>query len=443
MSLFILAGVLLGAVPSDSIESPAALVSRLGAARYLDREAAETALRAQGTAALPALREAVKRANDPEVRSRASELVAKIENAAMLEPTRVRFSYPGTPLAEILKDLSTQSGIPLTLDDRGPPTDSAGDSLHLSAAEPIPFWEAIDRVASAAQLRVNFGVDHQIDNRGFGLGVRLSSASSPRYVPICRSGPFRLKIESIHHQRDRHFDQDAEAETDEQFYIAIQLMAEPRLLIRQRNAIHVLEAVDELGQDLNLPEESLDDDEPPGIFDTPFEMSETPRIDAQLFLKRPARSGTSVKSLKGTIPLHVVSRKGEPLEVPLQGSVGKSFSNDELTFTVRDVSRDPLEPETTVLLGVRRRAGSDADAIAEGAVPALASQFDSRNAQGRRLLTFTGDFVPAEAVGEAEAGITVTIIAAEDAGAPSHLQIYGLNHANVDIPFSFHDVPMP
>jgi hypothetical protein len=59
------------------------------------------------------------------------------------------------------------------------------------------------------------------------------------------------------------------------------------------------------------------------------------------------------------------------------------------------------------------------------------------------LLTFTGDFVPVAAVGEAEAGITVTIIAGEGTGSPSHLQIYGLNHADVDVPFSFHDVPMP
>jgi hypothetical protein len=435
--------MLLGAAPSDAAESPAALVSRLGAARYLDREAAEKALRAQGIAALPTLREAVKQANDPEVRSRASGLIVKIENAAMLEPTLVRFSYPGTALPDILKDLSAQSGIPLTFDGRGLRTDSAADSLHLSAVAPISFWEAVDRVASAAQLRVHFGTDHQIDNRGFGLGVRFSSVSSRHHVPISRSGPFRFKIASIHHQRDRHFDQDAGAETDENFYVTIQLMAEPRLLVHQRNPIRVLEALDELGQDLNLPDETVDE-EPPGGFDALFEMSETPWIETQAFLKRPARSGASVKSLKGTIPLHVVSRKGVPLEVPLQGSVCKSFSNDEMTFTVRDVSRDPLEPETTVLLGVRRRAGSDAGAVsAEGAPPALASQFDSRDAQGRRLLTFTGDFVPVAAVGEAEAGITVTIIAGEGTGSPSHLQIYGLNHADVDVPFSFHDVPMP
>jgi hypothetical protein len=444
MYCILLAGMLLGAAPGDSGDARAALVSKLGAPRYNDREAAARAIQAQGAEVLPQLRAAVKTTTDPELRSRAADLIARIENAAMLEPTRVRFSYPGTPLTEILKDLSAQSHIPVALDWRDAPTNSAADSLHLHVGEPIAFWDAVERVATAAQLRVNFGPDQGMDNRGYGLGVRLSQTPSRNRAPISLSGPFRFKIDSIHHQRDRHFDQDVDDASDEQLYLAVQIMSEPRLSIRQRGTIRIREAIDELGQSLSPP--AIADEDDVALF-APFEVDATPRIDLQVFLKRPERSGATIKTLRGTVPLNVVSRKQDPLEIPLEGAEGKTFAGDAIRVTVRSISRDPIEPQTTILLGIRRRLAEGGE-LAEGddeagASSALTSQFDARDSKGRRLLTFAGDLVPDGAGGVDDETISLSIASPDDTGVPTHLQVYGLNHANVDVPFEFHDVPMP
>lgn len=444
MYCLLLAGMLLGAAPGDSGDARDALVSKLGAPRYNDREAAAKAIQAQGVEVLPQLRAAVKTTTDPELRSRALELIARIENAAMLEPTRVRFSYPGTPLTEILKDLSAQGHIPVTLDWRDAPTNADADSLHLNAAGPISFWDAVERVASAAQLRVNFGPDHGMDNRGYGLGVRLSQTPSRNRAPVSLSGPFRFKIDSIHHQRDRHFDQDIADASDEQLYLAIQLMSEPRLSIRQRGTIRVREAVDELGQNLGPP--AISDEDDVAMF-APFEVDATPRIDLQVFLKRPERAGATIKTLRGMIPLNVISRKQDPLEIPLEGATGKTFTSEALSITVRSISRDPIEPQTTIVLSLRHRLAEGGEVAKDdeegGPSSALTSQFDATDSKGRRLLTFAGDLVPDGAGGVEDETISLSIASPDETGVPAHLQVYGLNHANVDVPFEFHDVPMP
>lgn len=444
MSLLLLAGMLLGGVPADPGEDRGALVSRLGASRYSDREAASKALRGLGVAALPELRAAVKTATDPELRSRATDLIAKIENAAMLQPTPVRFSYPGTPLAEVVHDLSTQSGFRIAL-DRPALTANHSDAepLRFTADGPISFWEAVGRVAERCRLRViSVSSDHGIERIGPPIDVRLSLMSSAHQPPVSLSGPFRFKIDRFHYQRDRLFDQDADAEIDEQLYLTIELLAEPRLLIRQRGTIRVHEAVDELGQDL-VPPDTVAEEDDLAMFEH-FEPDESSRQDLQIFLKHPERMGSSLKTLRGTVPLEVRSRKLDPLSIPLEGSVGKTFTGDEMIVTVHSIHRDAVEPRTSVLLGVRFR--SDPNEGPESEAPrslALGTQFGARDARGRSLATFAGDFVPDGAVGVAEMAVSLSIALTEETGPPSHLEVYGLNRAKVDVPFVFHDVPMP
>src|SRR5436305_12388948 len=89
---------------------PAALVERLGSARYADRERAARDLEARGRAALPALR-AARGARDPEVRARAAALVERIESGLLTRPTLVRLDYRDRPLADVARDLSEQTGM--------------------------------------------------------------------------------------------------------------------------------------------------------------------------------------------------------------------------------------------------------------------------------------------------------------------------------------------
>ena len=80
--------MLLGQVPEGQAK-PNELVSRLGANRYAEREAASVALEGVGRPALPALR-AARGSRDPEVRNRATGLVQRIEGSLLTQPTRIR-----------------------------------------------------------------------------------------------------------------------------------------------------------------------------------------------------------------------------------------------------------------------------------------------------------------------------------------------------------------
>src|SRR5205823_5129027 len=79
----VLAGVVAAESPAPAPIRPAAevLAAQLGAPSFADREAAAKALEALGPAAIPALQAAAK-SPDPEVRQRASALLARLQRSA-------------------------------------------------------------------------------------------------------------------------------------------------------------------------------------------------------------------------------------------------------------------------------------------------------------------------------------------------------------------------
>src|SRR2546430_1533947 len=89
MGAHLAAIVLLGQVPSPPTSAaPTAMVARLGSGRFAERQAAATAIERLGARALPALRSA-RDVKDPEVRTRAAALIAKIEGALLTQPSLV------------------------------------------------------------------------------------------------------------------------------------------------------------------------------------------------------------------------------------------------------------------------------------------------------------------------------------------------------------------
>src|SRR5262245_7870600 len=128
------------------------LVKQLGGARFADREKANKALEAIGVPALEALRKAAE-SDDPELRRRAGDLVAKLEKlelaAKVLAPRRVRLNYKDTPLKEAVEDLAKKSGYAITLDD---PEGKLKDRKVTLEVGETTFWEAFDRFCDKAGL---------------------------------------------------------------------------------------------------------------------------------------------------------------------------------------------------------------------------------------------------------------------------------------------------
>src|SRR4051794_23243470 len=187
-----------------AVTDPEALVRRLGAPTYAERQEAEAALEGLGQAALPAIRAAARESNDPEVRMRAAHLVAKIENGLVMKSTMMRLDFRDRPLAEIVKEIGGQVGGALSLVEgnmgrggaAGPPR-----SVTLVEPDPVPFWEAIDRLCRENDL--HYVVPQSAGPSGaqgasFQIGV---GAGIPG--PTSDDGPFRVSLEAIEHHRVR------------------------------------------------------------------------------------------------------------------------------------------------------------------------------------------------------------------------------------------------
>src|SRR5262245_50845387 len=152
--------VLTGQVPAFD---PIALVAQLGSVRFAQRESAAAALERLGRQALPALRSA-RDVKDPEIRSRASALITKIEGELLTKPTMVALDYQDQPLAEIVKSIGDQSGVKMVL---YPEQIVALQQKRVTLQEsaPLPFWKALDRLCETAQLQYNFGMHGMPNSR--------------------------------------------------------------------------------------------------------------------------------------------------------------------------------------------------------------------------------------------------------------------------------------
>jgi hypothetical protein len=172
--------------------SPDALVARLGAPDYADREAAGRALLAVGPAALPAL-EAAARSVNPEVARRAADLLARVRRTAdsarlLIAPT-VRLDYRGVPLAAAVNDLRVRTGLPLTLDHAG--VADPDRPVTCTTAE-LPVWEAVEAFRRAAGLREVFDPELRFPKPVGGYPTRPGYYVPPPPLPAADAVPVVL-----------------------------------------------------------------------------------------------------------------------------------------------------------------------------------------------------------------------------------------------------------
>jgi hypothetical protein len=142
-------------VPPPGPREAAQLVEKLGSQSFAEREAATKRLDELGVLALGELRAACK-SEDPEVASRAKDLVAKIErrisNERAIAPTMVELDAKDIPLDAVLAALSKQAGCEVVLGGLKP-DELAGKKVTVATGK-VPFWTAVLWVCDAAELQV-------------------------------------------------------------------------------------------------------------------------------------------------------------------------------------------------------------------------------------------------------------------------------------------------
>jgi hypothetical protein len=455
--------MMLGQVPGDQADT-GELVSRLGADRYAEREAASLALERLGRAALPALR-AARDSRDPEIRNRAAGISQRIEGSLLTQPTRVRLDFEHLPLTDAVRSLSQQAGFKVALYPDNLPKWKYM-KVTLREPEPVPFWKAVDLLCDAAVLQ------HNPDLHGIA-GPReptfaLTDGSSRTVTPNFDHGPFRVSLRGIHYQRDLQFAAigargaagfgppagnfrpsrlpDPPRDrfnpvTNVQFTASLMVAAEPRLCISQNGTLQVAEAVDDRGNSLIAPTSAG-----PVVnrYAGYFGVMNGSVLQLQAQLHPPEALGKTLRKFRGSIPLSISSRRPDPLVVPLNQGVGKRFANADAEMTIHTIRPMTNAPQTLLELSVKtnERAGSpdhgDADAFGD------VYRVDTHRLQ-LEIVDSRGQLVPwfPSGIDSESSRLTLTLTNLPANGSLKELRYFTLTRATVNLPFEFTDVPLP
>lgn len=435
-------------VLSVALAGPAeAQVDRLGSPRYADREEAVAELERMGREALPALRGALD-SKDLEVRNRATALVDRIEASLLTMPTLIAMDFQDAPIAEVVRSIRDRSGVNLNL---RPEESPAWKDRKVTAveAEPVPFWPAIDRLCEAGRVRINPGFP-MVPGRG-ERSLTLIDGESRDPSPRFDTGPFRVRVVELDHQRKITYlptqpgavvapGGPSPTLVNEQFYLTILVMGEPRLSLQQESMVKVVEAVDDLGQSLVLP---TNGPTPASGQRVRMMFSGDGNADVRVLipLRRPESPGKAIRSIRGLIPLAVSSRKSDPFTIELADPVDKPARTPDAIITVREIKPGGDGP-TTFHLAIAPRDGVDPN---DPAMPAfrnhatIQQRIEVVDARGSTLAWFPSNMQTEGA----NVRITMHVPPQANQGAPARLLYYAMVRAQAEVPFEFRDLPMP
>jgi hypothetical protein len=236
--------------------------------------------------------------------------------------------------------------------------------------------------------------------------------------------------------------------SNEQFFVQLQVVAEPRLMLVQSQDLKLIEAVDDRGQSLLQPTAGRQTNRVSGYMG----YAAGAFIQLPIHLKLPAQPGTVIKKLRGELPVTVSARKPEPVVISLKpDAIGKPIRNGDVTITVHEVNKDPNNQRTAIDVSLQE-LGSPADpGGAPGAVRADFAQFRMPNMAQNQLEVVDADgkvlqsYPSTTRMQPDEVRMTLTLLSMPGAaaGAPAQIRYYNLTRTVADVPFEFTDVPIP
>jgi hypothetical protein len=496
-SLVVLA--LLGQAANPT-RDPAALVEKLGSSGEAEREAAKS-LEGLGSKALPALRASLK-SKDPDARTRARALINKIEGNLLLEGTNVRLNFQFATLDQVVKSLSEQTGFDIGLGGIAPGSDARW--ITISEREPMPFWKAIDRICLIAQLTGEYQPSWTRSPGAPRQRLVLSEVPVPVTQSSSSHGAVHVNVESLSYRsqvsfggaaamraqaRAGAFDRGAAIGARSkaggpggfgaapprtiQFQVHLRFAPEPRMAIVQSGPLKLLEAVDDLGNSL-LPTAS-DDQQPDGaigvrVAPPPNFYSGGTAIVASASLHRPERPGKVIKRLNGSAEVLVTATRPNPLVIPLEGAVGKTFENDDQRVVVEKIDTDQARPQTVIELlvdnleGIHPAEGASPGGIGGAAAmktgmrggmlgfgrrdmmgmsPPVGRSPDPSHSPVQVIMSQGQTAMCRESIDRDSGRLTLTFPRVPQMGEAKEIRISSLIRTTTSVPFEFRDLPMP
>jgi WD40 repeat protein/tRNA A-37 threonylcarbamoyl transferase component Bud32 len=423
-----------------------------------EREKARQALLEVGQAAVPALKRAAGDAG-PEPRKRLAELVDRIEVAEALAPTLVRLKFHGVPVDRAAKALGERVGMAIDYSSPAGAGEPRKVNLELDG---VPFWEALEGLCTAGALQ-------QLP--GLGGKIVLTPHEQPPRRVVALSGPYRLHLPWATSLRGLNLEDSSVGRrppVTHRLSLALVFQAEPGAPVVRVFEPRVTEARDAAGLLLRPPS-------PPGrlVLADYSTMGRSPRdpLTWPCILVAREKPAGRLKTLKIALPVEVGYRPRVAVEVEdVLGTAGKVFHGEGgASLRVLSVRRQADQ----VHIGLEGTAGLGWDPNKTESVLTLT---DARGKVHRlvpggfrpttiqRVIPFPGYLGMATltplapwpgtlnwgmlaAQGSAHRvwwfrGIARLSLPATEKG-PVRLNFSVAGRKQVELPFEFHDVPLP
>jgi hypothetical protein len=476
----VLLTLVLASASADDSPDAVTLIGRLGSVSFDDRVAAYRALEHKGGAVLPALR-AASDTSDLRVRSRVRDLIESIgrqvEADRFARPTMIQFDIRTRPFGELVDALNERYDLGLSLRlgpdpgrrmivfDRGAPDrlqELRAREIRTRAARPLPYWQAIDRLCDAGDVRYGMSPGGEI---GTIWSALVLMADRTGRGPVSDSGPFRVQITWIHPVFDGDFPfgrapraRGARPPGVSGMTVPLAVLAEPGLMLRRKGAVVVTEATDDQGRSLLLGAAAEPAPGEAGGFRQARYEGDAIQVNALLAAPDPAP--TAIRRLRGKVPVVAIARGFDPMVIPLKGEgvLGRPYPTRDLILIVDEVSLAPGAP-AWVKVTVRPNHGDRAAftrydppefPFAAFNIGGVLQHLELHDAAGRRINHRLG--LQRRGTDGDTFQLIASLASEKDPGAqpgnskspiPSELRYYPLVETTTEIPFDFRDIAMP
>jgi len=425
------------------------LVARLGAPKYVDRQAAAAELTKLGPAAFPALRAAREDEDtDPEVKIRAALLLESIERSTLAEPLPLHFEPGRYTTAEIARRLTDAQGV-----DIGVAEASAKQTIEFREPTDIGVWPLVDTLGLTLQNDGEADYGRSIFRRPPML--RLAPGPIVR-ARTSDSGPFRATVRTPYFAensapdfRNRAAVRGQDQMTGPDLVVPIDLTAEPRLSLRLATTgpIQITEAIDGQGRSLvDGAKGELD----PVVIGVDRALSTLP---LRVRLHPRAGAVTSLKRLRGTIPVEIEAKALDPIVMPIPTGADderRPIACGSSTIQVNGLATSPFATRGSYIVDVTIRR-DEWIGLGQRGGRRMASQLyqlvnsddqfwdciEIVDAQGKPFRRATRQQPSIDSDG---IRLQLALPAREDADPPTEVRFHTTIRTTRDVPFDFKDV---
>lgn len=411
----------------------AGLVADLGSPDYKVREKAGATLEAKGEKALPQLRVALGKTENPEVARRLSVLVRKMDYDRLVAPKRITLAMKDKPVKDVLDEITKQTGYKFEYQPGGP------GEKHTFEFDKMPFWQAVDKVANAAGMVVYTDYDDEI--------VRIYNQDS--YNPhIAYAGPFRFMATQINTNRSIQLSGISRRggfnnRQQEYINLSFQIQSEPKNPILGATQAELSVATDDTGVSLVPPKDPNNFNRSNYGFNG---GSRGHNAYAGVNLVRGGRDATAIKVLKGKVGIIMLSGTIPELIIPEPAKVkNKKFAARSAELDIDSVTE--ANGQYTVSLTARQLGGggNEDDPNDYNWNATIGQRLELVDEKGNKYRNYGPN------INNANGGLSMTVQFGPDdrrgrpakIGPPAKLVFNEWLSVTHEVTFEFRDIPLP